>query len=250
MSRLALDPAELVVIWHDTECGSYRADLPLWERLAEDAAGPVLDLGCGSGRVALHLARRGHPVTGVDLSPELAAELDRRAAAEELPAQALTGDARALDLGRRFSLVIAPMQLVQVLGGEQERIAFLRSVARHLAEGGRAGLAIAPVLEPAEAGDSGPLPDVREEDGWICSSLPVSVRPAGDGDGVVVARLRQTVSPGGEMSEERSDVHLRSLSVAQLAAEAGEARLALAEEIEVPQSDDHVGSVVAILEAR
>ncbi len=248
MSRLALDRAELAVIWHDAECGSYEADLPLWERLADDASEPVLDLGCGSGRVALHLARRGHPVTGVDLSPELVAELERRAVAEELPAQALAGDVRSLDLGRRFGLVIAPMQLIQVLDGERERIALLRSVAGHLAGGGRAAVAIAPALEPGDAGDHQPLPDVREADGWICSSLPVAVRPAADG--VVVTRLRQTVSPGGEMSEERSDVHLRSLSAEQLAAEARGAGLALADEIAVPESEDHIGSVVAVLEAR
>jgi tRNA G46 methylase TrmB len=46
-------------IWHDVECGSYQADLPLWEELAQRAQGAVLELGCGTGRVALHLARRG-----------------------------------------------------------------------------------------------------------------------------------------------------------------------------------------------
>jgi hypothetical protein len=52
------------------------------------------------------------------------------------------------------------------------------------------------------------------------------------------------------MSEERSDVHLRSLSAEQLAAEARAAGLALADEIAVPESEDHIGSVVAVLEAR
>ena len=46
----------LAIAWHDAECGSYRADLPLWRELADEAGGPVLDLGCGSGRVALDLA--------------------------------------------------------------------------------------------------------------------------------------------------------------------------------------------------
>ena len=52
------------VIWHDLECGGYVEDLPLWRELAGD--GPVLDLGCGTGRVALDLAARGVPVVGLD----------------------------------------------------------------------------------------------------------------------------------------------------------------------------------------
>jgi SAM-dependent methyltransferase len=248
VSGLPFEPAEQLVLWHDVENGSYEADLEVWERLAADAAGPVLDLGCGSGRVALHLARRGHPVTGVDLSPELAAELNRRAAAEELPAEAVTGDARALDLGRRFPLVMAPMQLIQVLGGEPERIACMSSIARHLAAGGRAAVALAPRIDLAEGSDHQPLPDVREAGSWICSSLPLAVRAAGDG--VLVMRLRQTVSPEGEISEERNEFHLHRLSTERLAAEAAAAGLELAEEIEVRATDDYVGSVVAVLEAR
>ena len=41
------------IIWHDVENGSYAVDLKLWRRLAREAAGPVLDLGAGTGRVAL-----------------------------------------------------------------------------------------------------------------------------------------------------------------------------------------------------
>ena len=52
------------VIWHDVECGAYAADLPLWRELAAGRSGPVLEIGCGTGRVALDLARDGHAVTG------------------------------------------------------------------------------------------------------------------------------------------------------------------------------------------
>jgi 2-polyprenyl-3-methyl-5-hydroxy-6-metoxy-1,4-benzoquinol methylase len=59
------------VVWHDLECGSYRADLPLWRELAAREGDPILDVGAGSGRVALELAGAGHRVTALDLDPDL-----------------------------------------------------------------------------------------------------------------------------------------------------------------------------------
>jgi predicted RNA methylase len=89
-------------IWHDVECGAYSADLALWEEMAGEAGGPVLELGCGTGRVALHLARRGYPVVGVDLDPELVAALSERAGG--LPVQAIAADARDFSSRPMFPL--------------------------------------------------------------------------------------------------------------------------------------------------
>ena len=46
------------VVWHDVECGGYDADLTLWQELAREAGGPVLDVGAGTGRVALRSPAR------------------------------------------------------------------------------------------------------------------------------------------------------------------------------------------------
>ena len=56
------DDAPAHVVWHDVECGGYDADLPLWRELAREAGGPVLDVGAGTGRVALR-ARRAPATT-------------------------------------------------------------------------------------------------------------------------------------------------------------------------------------------
>jgi 2-polyprenyl-3-methyl-5-hydroxy-6-metoxy-1,4-benzoquinol methylase len=68
-----------VVIWHELECGRYRADLDLWRELAGAARGPVLEIGAGCGRVALKLARAGHEVTALDRDAQLLAALRQAA---------------------------------------------------------------------------------------------------------------------------------------------------------------------------
>jgi SAM-dependent methyltransferase len=99
-----------LVVWHDVECGGYRADLPLWRGLAAATVGPVLDVGAGTGRVALDLARAGHDVTALDREAELLDELNRRAAG--LLVETVVADAADFSLARRFGLVIVPMQTI------------------------------------------------------------------------------------------------------------------------------------------
>jgi SAM-dependent methyltransferase len=234
------------VIWHDVECGGYAADLSLWAELAAAAGGPILDLGCGTGRVALHLARKGHEVLGLDYEPALVAAF-AQCAAGMTQAEAKVGDARDFDLNRRFDLVIAPMQLIQLFDRAEERLGCMRSVARHLNRGARCALAIVDsVAAPPETGTP-PIPDSREVDGRVYSSLPVDVTE--DGDSILVRRLRQTVSPEGELSDEVNDVRLCGLSAPLLEREAEAAGLRAVGRREIPPTDDHVGSTVALLEA-
>jgi len=238
----------MAAIWHDLECGGYEGDLALWRELAAAAGGPVLDLGCGTGRVALDLARQGHRVRGLDLDPELVAAFNARASATGLPAEARRGDARAFSIGERFATVLAPMQLLQVLDSQAERVACLRCAAGHLLPGGGIAVAIVDGL-PAEAAEEGPppLPDAREVDGWLYSSLPLD---AGlEAGTIVVRRLRQTVSPTGELTDELDENPLRLLGVETVEQEAREAGLRTVGSREIPATDSYVGSAVLLLEA-
>lgn len=231
------------MIWHQVECGAYAADLAFWEELALEAEGPILDLGCGTGRVALHLARRDHPVTGLDLDPGLVAAFASEA--RELPAEAVAGDARDFDLGGEFDLVMAPMQLLQLFTAAEERRRCLSCVAAHMSAGGRAALAIVESMPEPTAG-APPLPDTREIDGWVYSSLPVDARV--DSEWIQVRRLRQTVSPQGELEEELYEVDLRVLDAATLEAEAREQGMRAAGRHAIPPTEEHVGSTVVLLE--
>ncbi|HET8861972.1 MAG TPA: class I SAM-dependent methyltransferase [Solirubrobacterales bacterium] len=230
------------VIWHEVECGSYTADLALWEELARERAARVLDLGCGTGRVALHLARRGRTITGLDIDPRLVAALAERA--DGLPATARTGDARDFKLNAEFDLVIAPMQLIQLLEDASERMRCLRRVATHLSPSGLAAFAIVEGV-PISDDTSLPLPDTREVDGWVYSSQAIETLL--DGSWIRARRLRQTVSPAGELEEEVSEDLLHILTAAALEDEAMRVGLRPAGRRIVAQTDDHVGSTVVLL---
>lgn len=245
-------------IWHDVENGAYGADLPLWEELAERSGGPVLELGCGTGRVALHLARRGHRVYGLDRDPELLDALADRAAdfrpsgaGQEAVAVAEPGvvpvraDARRFELAEPVGLALAPTHLLQLLPGAAERSECLAGVAAALRPGGVFAAAIIEALpEPDDAPP--PLPDVREVDGWVYSSLAVEAA-VGPGE-IVVRRLRQLVSPEGELSEEPNEVRMATFSADSLEAAAAPLGLAPLERREIPATDIHVGSLVVLLE--
>lgn len=233
------------VIWHDVECGAYDADLALWRELAADAGGPILDVGAGTGRVAIDLARRGHEVIGLDADADLVAELAERAAG--LPVTAVHADARAFDLGRTVALVIVPMQTLQLLGGPEGRAGFLASAARHLEPGGLLVAALADALEGATDAErtERPLPDVRELDGTIYASHPVGVRR--EATGVVIERIRETVDPAGRRTAAGDEIHLDAIDAAGVAAEAAAHGFAAREPRRVPATDDYVGSEVVVL---
>lgn len=236
------------VVWHDAENGAYSADLELWRELARSAGGPVLEIGCGTGRVALDLGRQGHHVLGVDIDPVLVAALNERAADADVDVSAEVGDARALEVSGEFSLVVVPMQTIQLLADGDERRAALRVIAGRLAPRALAALAIVDG-EPGLDGtyeDLPPLPDVAEVDGWIYSSLPIEARS--DGESIHLTRLRQIVAPDGDLTEERAELSLSKLTAASLEDEARKAGLAPAGRLEIRETELHMGSTVVLLE--
>ena len=242
--------------WHDVECGSYAADLELWRTLASERGGPILDIGCGTGRVALELATAGHEVVGVDADRALVTTLNERAAAAGLRARAIAADARSFTVGSGeappgsggFPLAIVPMQVAQLLGGPAGRSRMLAAARSELAPGGLLALALADPFDAVEPGESrAPLPDVLEIDGWVLSSTPVAVRD--EGDAVSIDRIRQAVSPSGDLTEELATITLDSCAPATLEDEGRAAGLRVLEARHVPATPDYVGSTVVMLEA-
>jgi SAM-dependent methyltransferase len=233
------------VIWHDVENGGYDADLRFWHELAAAADGPILDLGAGTGRVALDLAAAGHRVTAVDHDAELLAELASRARRHGLEIDCVEADARRLGPLGPFSLVLAPMQFVQIMGGAPGRAELLAGVAACLAPNGSFAAAIADLDEAVAAEDAAPpVPDVGQRGDWIYSSLPLDVRP--EPGGVAVEWLRQVVSPAGTLTEQRHTQMLESLTPEEFEREAAAAGLRAVERHEVSATEAYIGSMVIV----
>ena len=126
-----------------------RRDVPFWQRLAAAADGPVLELGCGTGRIAVPVARSGTSVTGIDRSaPMLARARAKRARLRGAARLDLVrGDIRRLPFhSKTFGLVMAPYGILQSLVRERDLVDTFASVARVLAPGGRFGIDLVPDL--------------------------------------------------------------------------------------------------------
>lgn len=234
------------VAWHDAENGAFAADLALFERLADERPGGVADLGAGTGRVALALAAAGHDVTAVDMDPILLAALSERAAARGLAVATACCDVRSLRLPRRHSLILAPMQLLHILGGSDDRRRALAAIASQLSAGGRFSAVV--LEEPLQVGSGRPepVPDVREVGGWVHSSLPTEVR-IGEEE-ITMQRLRQLVAPDGTLAEEAHETRLDRFTLADLDRDATAAGLWIVGCERLPSTIEHEDSIAVHME--
>ena len=246
------------VIWHDIECGAYRADMPLWLELARaeapaGTAARILDIGAGAGRVSLELARAGHNVSALDLDGELLAALAQRAGSAEI--EILQGDARAFALQEReFALCIIPMQTIQLLGGAAGRLDFLRCARAHLRPGGLLACAIVTQLDVFDCREQivGPSAETATVGGM--SYISRAVRVAIGRTRIRIERDRQILEAGHDPARassapERDVIELDRLSAARLLREGREAGLTAAGTRTIAATDEHVGGEVVLLRA-
>lgn len=118
-----------------------RSDVAFFVEAAKDAAGAVLELGCGTGRVLIPTARAGVEIVGLDLSPHMLEVCRGRLEQEAEPVRSRTrlvqADMRSFDLARTFALATLPFRPFQHLLNVDDQLACLASIRRHLVSDGR-----------------------------------------------------------------------------------------------------------------
>lgn len=110
-------------------------DVAFYVTLAEAAAAPVLELGCGTGRVTLALARAGVTVVGLDNDATMLDQARRKAGNVANPAW-VEADMRTFALGQRFGQIVIPYRSLQLMGAVAACGEVLGRVAAHLLPGG------------------------------------------------------------------------------------------------------------------
>jgi len=193
-------------------------------------------------------------VTALDLDPELLAALRERAVGMRV--ETVCADARTFALPRSdFSLCIAPMQTVQLLGGSAQRVEFLRRAHAHLRPGGVLACAIVTEIDAfdCDAGDLGPTPEIVRIEGvsYISRATRVQVGRRA----VRIERERAVLASEEQATQKqqptwvRDVVDLDQVSVAQLQREGREAGLVAAGTRVIPATEEHTASVAVMFGA-
>lgn len=151
-----------------------RQDIAFYAEMAKESQGPVLELGCGTGRVLIPTARAGVEITGLDGSAAMLARCREKLSIEPADVQSrvalVQGDMRNFNLNRKFALITSPFRPFQHLLTADDQMACLDCAHRHLQPGGRLILDLfnpsIPILADRELGtEYGNEPEVTLPDG-------------------------------------------------------------------------------------
>ena len=133
-----VDDFDIFARFYDPDLGDLDADLQMYQQFAARCDAPILELGCGTGRVLIPLARQGYRITGIDAS---AAMLDR--AREKVAVEALhervtlvEQEMGELELEERFNLAFAALNSFAHLHTTDDQLAALARIRHHLNPGG------------------------------------------------------------------------------------------------------------------
>jgi SAM-dependent methyltransferase len=123
-------------------------DIPFWLSIAEREAGPIVEWGAGTGRIAVSLAAAGHDVTAVEISGRMVERGEEKSESVGW----IVGDMRSVDPGQRYGLSVCAFNSFLCLNSVDDALAFLRNAHEHLVPGGLLGIEVS-AFSPEELVD-------------------------------------------------------------------------------------------------
>jgi len=162
-----------------------RQDVEFFRQKADEQGDPILELGCGTGRILVPLAKAGHRVVGLDLSEAMLNQCRKKLQSESPEAgervQLILGDMTEFDAAVKFKLILIPFRPFQHLLSVEQQMRCLNCVRRHLAPDGQMILDVFQtdprrISDPAFLEESSPYPEIALPDG---RRLRLSERIAG-----------------------------------------------------------------------
>jgi len=118
--------------YFDLESGHITKDIPFYLKQAELSGGPVLELGCGTGRITIPMAEAGFTMTGLDLSAPMLDQARRKASEKGLNITWVEADCRDFSLGSTFGTIIFPYNGIAHIHDRESHEALLARVREHL----------------------------------------------------------------------------------------------------------------------
>ena len=131
--------SEQEIQFYDTVVSDWPGEIDFYRALTievKERGGSILEVGCGTGRVALRLAQEGVPVVGLDFSPGMLA-VARQKSQGMSNVRWVEGDMRAFELGKCFDLIIVPGHSFQFMLTSADQVACLACLRRHLTADGK-----------------------------------------------------------------------------------------------------------------
>ena len=132
-SKQAYIPADL----YDLAYSWYDADVEFYLEQARQSEGPVLEVGCGTGRLLLPALQAGADIDGIDLRQEMLDQLNAKASALGLSPKLYAADMRDFTTPRKYALITIPFRTFQHAMTTADQLQTLRCVREHLEPGGR-----------------------------------------------------------------------------------------------------------------
>ncbi len=112
-------------------------DIPFYKEQVDKYSEPVLELGCGTGRITIPIAREGHDIIGLDISDKLLEKAKEKAEEEDISIEWVQGDMRNFSLDKRFNLIFIPFNSIHHILTLEDMEKVLNNVKKHLRPNGR-----------------------------------------------------------------------------------------------------------------